>query len=69
MSVLGLKLGYEMWPEPLGFPSGSNHILPYIPPLVLIGIQDFLTHFEEGPIHPRQDLERSSRKGAFSLVI
>ena len=29
----------KIWPEPLGFPSGSGHILPYIPPLVLIRIQ------------------------------
>ena len=33
MSVLGLESGYTV------FPSGSGHILPYIPPLVLIQIQ------------------------------
>ena len=45
MSVLGLKSGYtakyDLSPEglPSGNPSGSGHIFPYIPPLVLIRIQ------------------------------
>ena len=29
----------KIWPKPSRFPLGSGHILPYIPPLVLIRIQ------------------------------
>ena len=35
----------KIWPEPLGFPSGSGHILPYIPPWVIIQI---LSHSSQG---------------------
>ena len=49
MSALGLKSEYTVkyglfppnfpWTLPSGNPLGSGHILLYIPPLVLIGIQ------------------------------
>ena len=41
MSVLGLESEYKVriWPQPSGFPLGSGHILPYIPPSFLIRIQ------------------------------
>ena len=59
MSVLGLKSGYTLkyglsprdCPQavPLGNPSGSGHILPYILPLVLIRIQYHQVHYSRVP--------------------
>ena len=52
MSVLGLKLGYgKIRPEPLELPLGLGHILPCIPPLVLIRIQYTHIRFKVVFIH------------------
>ena len=37
-----VRIYSKIRPEPSGNPSGSGHILPYIPPLVLIRIQYIL---------------------------